>query len=456
MVFSHRTEYRWFESVFKIEKKENYKKSGQSKRYKFHPSLCLNPQLKKRLYVSTQQLSSYSCDKHVWNKYHLIPYMINKNIVSFAPITSTQLNEIMKEYKNHGKLTKNEYICILDRFLKDNSVSVYVMLSISHEENSNGFLITMSTNQSQSMDALLLQKTDIENIMMTHTDQSCIDFELNYNLISLFRGYLWPFEKVLNNMHLQLLQDTFPKKGLLRKCTQHNGNFEMIGKRRSKQSTGTMFSLQENVHEHQYYRESMNVNLLPYVKSIINMLQEEALYANYTSGECLMTLYRQLLGLRNLKDLCEQTIVTQNNFHNTVHIDKQSILNSDETKKVLKHSRLGKSKSEEANSYMHRMVQFTGGKLPKSTTCCWSLRCNSNTYRHIQYFFIVDHSIAYNISSDKLRNKQNVGATFMSSLIHHCTSIPIWVDDLEYIHLVGPENMYNFAWGSDGGSCKRN
>ena len=73
-----------------------------------------------------------------------------------------------------------------------------------------------------------------------------------------------------------------------------------------------------------------------------------------------------------------------------------------------------------------------------------------------QYFVSVDCNFAMDISSTKLKNNNNWGATFLSAMFQHCTSIPIWVDDLNCIHLKGPDDMYNFAWGRDGGPSESN
>ena len=51
--------------------------------------------------------------------------------------------------------------------------------------------------------------------------------------------------------------------------------------------------------------------------------------------------------------------------------------------------------------------------------------------------------------------KNGVGATFYSSMFYHVTSIPIWCNDDNIIRLNGPHDMYNFAWGSDGGNREK-
>ena len=85
-------------------------------------------------------------------------------------------------------------------------------------------------------------------------------------------------------------------------------------------------------------------------------------------------------------------------------------------------------------------MKMSQGQLPKSTMCCWSLRRNNEDYLMKQYFVGVDLKFGYDISSNKLKDKNNVGATFLSSLFHYCTTIPI------------PDRMYNFAWRGDGGN----
>ena len=64
----------------------------------------------------------------------------------------------------------------------------------------------------------------------------------------------------------------------------------------------------------------------------------------------------------------------------------------------------------------------------------------------------IDCNFAMDLSSYKLKNNNNNwGATLLSAMFMHCTSVPIWIDELKGIHLIGPDDMYNFAWGSDGG-----
>ena len=109
----------------------------------------------------------------------------------------------------------------------------------------------------------------------------------------------------------------------------------MIGTRRSYQSNGSISVGPKYVMDHQYYRNSMDSSLLPYVKSIINLLQQKAIGANYVSGESLMSLYKKVLCLRDEKTLCKQKILTQNHFHNTIHKDNGSALDKKSTQTII-------------------------------------------------------------------------------------------------------------------------
>ena len=67
-----------------------------------------------------------------------------------------------------------------------------------------------------------------------------------------------------------------------------------------------------------------------------------------------------------------------------------------------------------------------------------------------QFFVCAEFLFALDISSDVLKGDNAVGATFMSSMFFHATSVPIWTDKEDKIFICGPKDMYNFAWGSNG------
>ena len=77
-------------------------------------------------------------------------------------------------------------------------------------------------------------------------------------------------------------------------------------------------------------------------------------------------------------------------------------------------------------------------------------RRNSKDYILKQYFVGIDAKFALDLSLEKLNNNCNVGANFLSFMFYHVTSSPIWIDKQNLVHLKGPSDMYDFAWGQDG------
>ena len=57
-------------------------------------------------------------------------------------------------------------------------------------------------------------------------------------------------------------------------------------------------------------------------------------------------------------------------------------------------------------------MKETKGYLPRSTSCCWSLRKNMAEFCHIQYFVDIDHGYVCDISSPLLSDNNNVQKIF--------------------------------------------
>ena len=161
-----------------------------------------------------------------------------------------------------------------------------------------------------------------------------------------------------------------------------------------------------------------------------------------------MTLYKPVLELQHNRDLCAQTIITQNNFYKSVHVDMDAQVTLNKEEIYLKPYT-----THVVKEYIDIVTKITNGQLPKSTTCCWSLRNTHSVYIHAQYFVGLDACFAYLVSSDSFENPGvYLGGNFHSSLFCHCTSLLIWIDNEGMYHMSGPNKMYNFSWGSDGSS----
>ena len=95
------------------------------------------------------------------------------------------------------------------------------------------------------------------------------------------------------------MKQVYSTKGMLRKCTTHKGDFEMIGKRITGQASGSLYCAADNSVNHTYHRKDMGKSLIPQLRSIINSLQNEALQSGYSCGDIYMYLTMKVLRLQD-------------------------------------------------------------------------------------------------------------------------------------------------------------
>ena len=91
------------------------------------------------------------------------------------------------------------------------------------------------------------------------------------------QGLSMAIQEFSSDKFFEWTSKTYTIKGLIRNCTKHSGNHEMIWKRTSKQSILKMLIKSSKVDQHQYYYDLMNIFLLHYIKKILNILMEEAI-----------------------------------------------------------------------------------------------------------------------------------------------------------------------------------
>ena len=405
-------------------------------------------------------------------KVYLVPYLFGwrKSIISFAPITPRQYSQLKKI---GGCFQKKMYRKILRELMAQNGFDIVSVLRIIPGlkicSKNNGYVSGQGWTDHQTYSGCIvshfiteknlysslpgpLESTDINGIYLMRLTRNVPDFHLPSGCVTVFRGYQWPYESNVSDSVFHLLSMTYGEKGLLRSSVPHEGNFEMIGKRTSSQSTGSLVALPLKTSDHQYYRSSMDCSLLPLARGPINSLQQQSLKVAYTSGESLMCLYRKLCKVDVLKELCEQTLITQKHFCNSVHIDR-CFLDDEYATKVLNCSSLKERDEKYLRNLNHFMESKGKESLPKSTTCAWTLRSDcSRGSQLFQYFVGSSSGFAFDISSYVTKSLEIVGATFHSSLFEHCTSVPIWVssDGSQVSFLPDDNNNYNFAWGSNG------
>ena len=380
-------------------------------------------------------------------------------MVEFAYLTKEQYFIFKKLFMEYTEgMEEDVYINHLRNLSKENKKGIFKAVLLEEGDDSSGNTICICPTKIHLPIAANIINKDMDSVYVMNCSTNPSDFELPIHLVSIFRSYPWPFVNNFDNSIIELFRKTYTGKGLNRNCTYHEGNFEMIGERNSKQSTGSLLMLGKDVDKHQYFRENINLTLVPHARGIMNRLMRQAIYAGYTSGELLMNYYKQKLLLRNETDLCYNSILTQNNFHNSVHIDKRSIL-SNISQSRIQNDLIYDLKKESmvfSNRYITTVLEYNQNKLPKSTTCCWVLSKKYDDIHMYQYFVSPQYLFALDLSSDNAKSNKGIGATFMSSMFFHCTTIPIWKDNNGNIHLKGPGDMYNLAWGSNGTNKEKN
>ena len=246
-------------------------------------------------------------------KYYLLPYDIKTDRVLFCKVLPSQYKSMIKMDKILKGFSLETYMGKLRGFNVMNN-SIFVEALLFNLGNYNSGFIVCKTKKLSTLDGRVnTSQTGIDNVCVGFLDHNPSDFDLPKGSVGIFRSYPWPFSNNLKDYYLDICGKTFAGKGLIRNCTNHSGNFEMLGLRRSKQSNGSMLCSQDRVDQHHYYRELINLLLLPEAKRIVNFLMEEAISAGSTSGESLMLLYRQILNFKNEKQLCFNSIITQKN-----------------------------------------------------------------------------------------------------------------------------------------------
>ncbi len=402
--------------------------------------------------------------------YYLVPFKFEyiEETISFAPVHHKDYDELKKKFPmSIKKLRSTLHLLVKKRRKK--IITVIRIIPTNSEKykhtgrpsqprlcSPGGQIVSFFEKDVEIYQVFPDAKsTPIDGIFEVQLSRNMDDNFLGFRgCCSVFRGYQWPFVTEIHDDVYELFSKTYKRKGLIRSSVPHQGNFEMVGRRTSKQSTGSMVAIDTSQHE--YFRDSMDSSLLPLLRGIINTLQEEALIANYTSGETIMSSMKKENARYDYKDLCPQTIITQSHFANVVHFD-QCFADPESAKKVTENQKNPMELLEHLKNIQNN-PQIKKDKtddilIPKSTTCCWTLREKCQRSVMMQFFVGVSAGFAFDISSPVTSDLGKIGGTFQSSLFDHCTSVPLWIDEeKQLVHILPPfeGRNYNFAWGSNG------
>ena len=305
-------------------KRKDIKKPG--------PKLLKRSQSPSVLYLCKLQ---HHCINLVQQKCFLIFHSFSpcRNFVNLSPITKEQYDRLVVIYKKMDKhgLEEKLYFQLLKKFRDESNLSLQKLLCLSPKKQyPSGFIVSV-------YDELNAQDLKDQNLLPIPVDKSAgiYKVEMRQNKrdidiaggIILFRGFQWPYKKILDKNSFELFSKTFKGKGLVRHCTSHQGNFEFIGVRKSNQSSGSLSATTSRTCYHQYSRESMDLTLLPLLKGILNSLQNEAIEALFTCGECFMDQYmKEFKEIDRKQSLSSQSLITQRHFWNTAHIDHSNFI----------------------------------------------------------------------------------------------------------------------------------
>ena len=71
-------------------------------------------------------------------------------------------------------------------------------------------------------------------------------FDSDVEGIIVFRAFVWPFETFMSEHMVDLVEEVYNGKGLVRRVCNHQGSFYMNGKRQTSQASSTMTALSQN------------------------------------------------------------------------------------------------------------------------------------------------------------------------------------------------------------------
>lgn len=391
-------------------------------------------------------------------KYHLVEYPASdpkSSTIMFAPLTSDQVEDLKEKVANQpgGVIKIEAFRSAIDAFVEINGLCLLSLQDLKMSKSVPCLIVSLikeeEVEEAERTIGLHFQGGIASKVM----DRNMYDFDVPMGVV-VFRGYAWPYRNSLSTGSLEIVSQCFRGKGLNRSCTEHSGNFEMVGKRLTNMASGSMSCPPGRSKEHSFFRNntSMQRSLLPMARAVVNKLVDEAYVSQFSSGDVLMNLLSISSGEVNRKEICPYMILTSRKFHNTVHSDKDFMTRED-TQKVFS---LLDQYPDHRQHYKQRVQRIVNcNRLPKATTCCWTIVLPLSTwanydFEHRQFFALLGLGLAFNISSSIMQILEQIGATFYASTFSHCSTIPIWIDWEAGVVKMCDEKFYNTAWGSNG------
>lgn len=277
------------------------------------------------------------------------------------------------------------------------------------------------------------------------------DFKIP-NGIVVQRMYSWGFADSITEDWAMLFDLTFTGKGLNRRCTAHEGSFEIFDQRKTHQASGSLVAAPGKTKEHHHLRSSFNRTTYTLAKSMLNKLGDETVAMTSGCGDSLMAIIQSSLDIRERGDVCPRLILSKGipgvvAWFNYLHRDND-FGNKEATAKAMKLIQESGDRSA-CEYYLERYFQVTQEKnYCRATTCCWKLLEQDSEYSHRQFFVNATCRVAFNLSSNVFSHLDQIGCTFYGGLFGHCTSMPIYLSgDGRRVRIKPRGRNYNLAWG---------
>ena len=298
------------------------------------------------------------------------------------------------------------------------------------------------------------------------------DIDLPVKCFPIFRGYEWPYKRILDDAHHSLLVETYYGRGQIRphlNGTQF-GQLRMLAFRQSNQASSNMGEVSGTINHHYWVESTTNTSLVQQTAALSNALSQEAVNVQNNSGQVVIGLVKRVIMkkeqvLVSSSDVCPHMICTipyvnkktgiLETYSNGEHTDCDTT-NDEYGELVNKYVQdEGCMNLKEYAAEMRALCpNLKKTRWPLPTTCCSTLNDPNNLcsrFTHRKYFVVPSGAICWDISSDIMLNgARQLGSTFHGHVASHLTSCSIWIDDDGMITTINP-GFSDPAWGTSGG-----
>jgi hypothetical protein len=377
----------------------------------------------------------------------------------FVPITPQQRLEIKNKFNNlpNEEMSMDDWNSMLESMLKVNGFDTPVeFASINIIDPEEQWIVSILDDNEDLASCPHVMHQVTNSVTKITLPSNVRDHEMSHGIVDS-RMFVWPFQDSISGDWLDVVDANTSGPGLIRKCTGHEGSFEIFDERKTSQASGSLFAAPGQTKHHHHHRKSFNRTIHILAKAMLNSLGDETVATTYSCGESLMTIMKNSLGMRERSQVCPRLIISkgfsdETGWFNYLHRDND-FGSKEATAKAVKlieslpcDLTCGKVK----RYYLHRYFKCTKQtNYCRATTCCWKVMEKDDNFVHRQYFVNTTCGVVYNLSSNVFTDDiHQLGATFYGGLSEHCTSMPVFVSTDGLRVRIRPNGRnYNLGWG---------